>query len=182
MRIIGGTYRGRKIEWPDLGSVRPTKDRIRQAVFNVLGDTVENRRVLDLFAGSGAFGLEALSRGATGCIFVDDDVRCVKVIKKNMMFLGVNAADIIRGDVFKTVEELHRKKESFDIIFADPPYNAGLAKKTLITLGCYDILTRPALVIVEHHEDEGLSEGQGSLSILKQKTYNDIVVSFYLKK
>jgi 16S rRNA (guanine(966)-N(2))-methyltransferase RsmD len=183
MRIIAGEFRGRRIKGPESEKVRPTKDRIREAVFNVIAGEVPGSRVLDLFAGSGAYGLEALSRGAGKAIFVEGGREFSAVIKENIKSLGVEArAKIITKDVFKSLEEVKKEKESFDLVFSDPPYSKGMAKKTLIKINHYDILNHSGLLIIEHNIDERLPENEGAVSVFKRKTYGKTVISIYSKK
>jgi len=165
MRIIGGEFRGRKIAFPEKKDVRPTKDRIREAIFNVIAEKVPGAKVLDIFAGSGAYGLEALSRGAESAVFVDNDEDCCDIINKNIKSLSLKEdCSIKRYDVFGIIEEISSKKHKFDLIFADPPYNIGLAKKTLIMINQYDILSPSGLLIIEHSRHESLPESDGKLS------------------
>ena len=180
MRIIGGNFRGRNILFPDKKKVRPTKDRIREAIFNVISKKVPGAKVLDIFAGSGAYGLEALSRGAESAVFVDNAEDCCDVISKNIRTLGLNEdSSIKRCDVFDIIEGINSKKYKFDLIFADPPYDMGLAKKVLIMVNQYDILSSSGLLIIEHSKHESLPELEGKLSFFKQKTYKNINISYF---
>lgn len=180
MRIIGGAFKGRKIKFPVKSDVRPTKDRIRESVFNIIAGNLDNADVLDIFAGSGAYGLESLSRGAKKIVFVEKNRLVSSIITENSRILGVEEfVKIIRQDAFKAIEILAGSKEKFDIIFSDPPYNLELAKKTLIMVNRYDILKHSGLLIVEHHRSESLPDVEGCVSIFKQKAYKDIVVSFF---
>ena len=143
MRIIGGEYRSRQIMMPKGVEIRPTQDKVRQAVFNILGD-VNGKVVLELFAGSGAFGIEALSRGAKSVTFVDNNFSCIQTIKSNLESLDIphSVYDLIRADAINVLARLGKQEEKFDIVFLDPPYYKGLAKKCLINIDNYDILTR----------------------------------------
>ena len=182
MRIIGGEFRGRKIKQPEFETVRPTKDRIREAVFNMIAGKTNGSLVLDLFAGSGAYGLEALSRGAARAVFVEKDKRCSRIIEENLRTLGIEEEEkdiIIIKDTFDFIENIEKTRKGFDLIFSDPPYNKGMAKKILIKVNQYDILNPSGLLIIEHHAAESLPEEEGNVSILKQKTYGDISVSVY---
>lgn len=185
MRIIGGKYRSRKIKQPKLGSTRPTKDRIREAVFNVIAEKVPGSDVLDIFAGSGAYGLEALSRGAKSATFVENNKQAIRVLKENIRSLGAEAekaSRIIAEDALKAIEKLSASGKTFDIVFSDPPYNKELARKSLIMINRYDILKPLGFAVIEHHAQEGLPETAGGLSLLKQKTYGDIYISIFHKK
>ena len=183
MRIIGGKFRGRKIEQPPFETVRPTKDRVREAVFNMIAANIPGASVLDLFAGSGAYGFEALSRGADKVMFMEKDTRCLDIIQTTASRLGVEPdIEIISGDIAARPDGLNEIPAGFDIIFVDPPYNRGLVKKTLIMINHYDILNHSGLVIIEHHKSKNIPEYEGNVSIYKQKTYGDTIISVYLKK
>jgi 16S rRNA (guanine966-N2)-methyltransferase len=124
MNIISGTYKNRKIRVPKGSETRPTSSRLRETLFNICQGYVEDTDFLDLFAGSGAVGLEALSRGAKNAIFVDSSTESIRCIKDNVALLGVEkASEIFHADVFKALEMLKRHKKQFDIIYADPPYD-----------------------------------------------------------
>ncbi len=182
MRIIGGKLRGRKIEQPELDSVRPTKDRIRQAVFNVIAAAVPGTSVLDVFAGSGAYGLEALSRGAERAVFVEKDPRCARVISENIRALGLeDASEVATRDAFEYLKKAHEGGDRFDLVFADPPYNIDAAKNFLININHYDIVNHSGLLVVEHGTPEALPDAEGFFTLLKRKAYADISVSFYQK-
>ncbi|MCK4851959.1 MAG: 16S rRNA (guanine(966)-N(2))-methyltransferase RsmD [Candidatus Omnitrophica bacterium] len=183
MRIIGGTHRGRKIKYPGFRDVRPTKDRIREAVFDIISERVAGARVLDLFAGSGAYGLESLSRGSGDTVFVDNDIRCVKIINDNLALIGAaEQARVVAKDVFKATELLGKNKKDFDLIFSDPPFNRDMAKKTLITVNQYDILSPSGLLVLEHTDREFTPAAEGNIFLFKQKTYKHILISFYRKR
>jgi 16S rRNA (guanine(966)-N(2))-methyltransferase RsmD len=183
MRIIAGEFRGRKIKQPESGQVRPTKDRIREAVFNIIAELIPDTDVLDLFAGSGGFGLEALSRGAKKAVFVEQERESGGVIKDNIKSLGVeDRTKVMISDVFKFLEGLKEQKETFNLVFADPPYSKGLAKKTLIMINHYDILMHSGSLIIEHHTGESLPDSEGDVSIVKRKTYGNTSISIYRKK
>jgi len=183
MRIIGGYHRGRKLKEPDLRAIRPTKDRVRESVFNIITGWLEDAVVMDAFAGSGAYGLEALSRGSGEVVFIDNERDCTETIISNAKMLGFyDKVTIINGDVPDEIKKISLVKKKFDIIFADPPYKKGLVKKTLIYINNYDILNAPGILVVEHHVDEMMPGGEGDITLFKQKTYKDIVISVFLKK
>src|SRR3989338_4091486 len=132
MKILGGFLRGRNFYMPE--GIRPTQDRTRKAIFDIVGQDLQGLDFLDLFAGSGAVGLEALSRGARRVVFVEKEMRYADVISKNITTLniesyknGVYCSDVIGTDVFFAMKQLNKKKERFDIIFLDPPYGMELA-------------------------------------------------------
>lgn len=183
MRIIGGEFRSRKLKSPSSGLTRPTKDRVREAVFSMIAGRICNSRVLDLFAGSGAYGLEALSRGAASCVFVDNDMECEGVMSENIEKLKISEkAKVMRKDAGKYIEELGKNGEKFDIIFIDPPYSLGASRNILIMIERYDILSDSGLLIAEHSSKESIPEGQGDVSIYKQKSYGITSISIFIKK
>ncbi|MDD5634541.1 MAG: 16S rRNA (guanine(966)-N(2))-methyltransferase RsmD [Candidatus Omnitrophica bacterium] len=182
MRIIGGQFRGRKIKQPELETTRPTKDRIREAVFNIIAVRVPGSKVLDIFAGSGAYGLEALSRGAEEAVFVEKNKVCSGVLNENIQVLGVtDDSEVIAADFFEIGGTL-KEKGPFDLVFLDPPYSKNLAKKALIMINQYDILGHSGLLIIEHSSEESLPGKEGGISLVKQKTYKKICISIFLKK
>lgn len=131
MRLISGSAGGIPLEVPKTVT-RPTQDRVRQAVFSMLGGVVAGARVLDLFAGSGSFGLECLSRGAASALLVDQDRRACDVIRRNIAKTRLEGAVVRAGDVFRVVEGLKTAEPAFDLIFADPPYAHQPGDKDLI--------------------------------------------------
>ncbi|NQT32502.1 MAG: 16S rRNA (guanine(966)-N(2))-methyltransferase RsmD [Candidatus Omnitrophica bacterium] len=183
MRIIAGIHRGRKIKGPPSELARPTKDRIRESVFNIIAPEVPGSTVLDIFAGSGAYGLEALSRGAKSAAFVEKDETCASVLEENVHILALeDQVELIIKDAFDALELMGPGKKQFDLIFADPPYNINVIKKTLIMINHYDILNPTGLLIMEHSASEDIPDIEENVSILKQKTYGNIVVSIYQKQ
>lgn len=180
MRVVGGIYRSRSIEMPKGAEIRPTQDKVRQAVFNILQD-VSGRSVLDLFAGSGAYGIEALSRGARHVTFVENNSRCIQAIAKNLDSLKVHASDyiIIRSDASEAPAGLAKNGSRFDLIFLDPPYHQGLAKKSLITIDACDIVAKSGLVIAEHFKRDELPRDLQRLVFLTERAYSDTLISIY---
>ncbi len=149
MRLISGSAGGIPLEVPKTVT-RPTQDRVRQAVFSMLGEVVAGARVLDLFAGSGAFGLECLSRGAASALLVDQDRRACDVIRRNIAKTRLEGAVVRAGDVFRTVQALKVAEPAFDLIFADPPYAHRPGDKDLIA-SLLAIEALPALVPAGGH-------------------------------
>lgn len=182
MRIITGQFKGLTLKMPK--GIRPTADKVREALFDVLGQNVVDLDVLDLFAGSGALGLEALSRGAKKITFVDYNHKCIKVIQENIAKCKISntketTADFYYLDVFKAIKLFAQRKQQFDLILLDPPYYKNLAKKTLISIEQNDILSRNALVVAEHYKQDELPERVGQLGLRKVKAHGDTHLSFY---
>lgn len=178
MKITTGKYKGRLIKMP--AGIRPTQDKVRKALFDILGD-IEGLNFLELFAGSASVGLEALSRGVSGLVVIESNPGCRLVIKKNIEDLQVKNCDLYPLEADRAIEMLERAKKIFDIIFLDPPYYKEMAKKTLQTLGAYDILAPNGFVIVQHFKKDSLPENAGSLTRFRQAAYGDTVLSFYRK-
>ncbi|MGB2705680.1 MAG: 16S rRNA (guanine(966)-N(2))-methyltransferase RsmD [Candidatus Omnitrophota bacterium] len=184
MRIIGGEGRGRQIKMPKGAEVRPTQDRVREAIFNVIREKIPGSDVLDLFAGSGAFGIEALSRAAHSVIFVDNNINCIRAIKANLTVLGEDREipQVLKTDAVRAISRFQKKGRKFDIIFLDPPYYKGLAKNSLIKINACDILSQHGFVVVEHFKKDALPEKAGDIFLFKEKRYGDTAVSFYRRK
>ncbi|MDD5348327.1 MAG: 16S rRNA (guanine(966)-N(2))-methyltransferase RsmD [Candidatus Omnitrophica bacterium] len=177
MRIISGKYKGRILKAPK--GIRPTEDRVRKALFDILGD-VSDLAFLELFAGSGAVGLEALSAGAAQAVFCEKDRQAIKAIQENLKALKAQEeAEILPGDVIDAIEHMARSSRKFDIVFLDPPYYGQSAEKTLQTLGDYDILQTSGYIIVQHFKKDSLPAKQGNLALVRQEKYGDSLLSFY---
>jgi 16S rRNA (guanine966-N2)-methyltransferase len=184
MRIIAGKYRSMLIKAPKDAEVRPTKDRIREALFNIIKEHINGAAVLDIFSGSGAFGIESISRGAESAIFVDSEKMCIETIEENLKALGVEAgiAHLIRMDAFKAIDKLYNDGNKFDIILLDPPYYEDMAKKCLIKLGERDILKPRCIIVVEHHKKDILPASTGNITSYRTVRYGDIWLTFYKVK
>ena len=181
MRIIGGEHRGRKLKMPESREVRPTQDRIREALFNIIRVRIPEGRILDLYAGSGAFGIEALSRGAQLAVFVDNNSNCIGTIKANVSLLAekANFAQVIKADAIRTISRLEKEDRKFDIVFLDPPYHKGLARNCLIKVDACDILSARGFAIAEHFKKNVMPERIGMLYRFREKKYGDTALSFY---
>jgi len=178
MRITSGRHKGKEIK--AARNIRPTQDNVRKAVFDILGD-IEGVSFLELFAGSGAVAFEALSRGAQQAVLVEYNPDCLLAIRKNIANLKEVACSVYPVQVDKAIKEFHQQARRFDIIFSDPPYYRGLAKKTLQSLAAYDILTANGFLIIQHFKKDDLPVCAGDLTLFKQKTYGDSILSFYQK-
>jgi len=175
MRIVGGRFRGRTLRGPTSGATRPTSDRLREALFNVLAhaydDPAEDARVLDLFAGTGALGLEALSRGARLAVFVEEAAEPRGLIRANVETLGVGGITrIFRRDATKLGTAF--ANDAFDLVFCDPPYGKGLAEKALASMREGGWLAPGALVIVEEAAEAAFTAPDG-FEELERRRYDD---------
>jgi 16S rRNA (guanine966-N2)-methyltransferase len=175
MRIVGGRFRSRMLAGPKSQAVRPTSDRLREALFNILahgyGDPVAGARVLDLFAGTGALGLEAISRGAAFALFVDEGVEARALLRANIETLGLGGVTrIFRRDATK-LGPAH-PLEPFSLVFLDPPYGKRLAEPALAAARVGGWLKPAALVVVEEAADAGFAAPEG-FEELERRTYDD---------
>ena len=171
MRIGGGACSKRSIKVPRKG-VRPTKAIVREAIFNIIGDRIHKAQVLDIFAGSGALGMEAISRGAEYCTFIE---KKPQTLRSNIADLSLQKqAKVLALDVRRALRLL--RKQTFDLIFADPPYDKKLAQITTDLVSRYALLCSDGLLVIEHSPREKLSAPE-TLSLFKQKKYGDTELS-----
>ena len=164
MRIIAGRHRGRKLKSPRGLATRPVLARVREALFNVLGD-VEGLRVLDLYAGTGTIGLEALSRGAESLVLIDSGYRQCRTIRENLSALRENAV-VIRSNVLRALKKLPDDGRVFDFIFADPPYEKGLTQKTINSVFRGGLLSGSGILAVTVRYNEELPQNEGNYGIV----------------
>jgi 16S rRNA (guanine966-N2)-methyltransferase len=181
MRVVGGRLRGRALQAPDSRAIRPTSDRLREALFDILahryGGRLEGARVVDLFAGSGALGIEALSRGASFALFVDSGAEARALLRGNVEALALGGVTRIwRADATK----LGRAPAGppFDLAFLDPPYGQGLAGPALASLAAGGWLGAEALAVVEESAKTDLSAPEG-LTLADERTYGDTKLAFF---
>ena len=178
MRVVGGRLRGRTLAAPKSNAIRPTSDRLRESVFNILahayGDPVAGARVLDLFAGTGALGIEAISRGAAFALLVDDGAEARALIRQNVDTLGLGAVTrVFRRDATK-LGPAH-PVEPFGLAFLDPPYRKGLAEQALASMRAGGWLVADALVVVEEAADAGFATPEG-YEEMERRSYDDTVI------
>ena len=183
MRIIGGTLKRRKLYFPKTYATRPVTDRAKETVFNVLGTQCEGVAVLDLFAGSGSFGIEALSRGATQTSFVDSAKIAGLCIERNLKSLALDAlGSVFLMPVPEAVRKLEKQHKTFDLIFLDPPHNKGLIKKILHLLDHSDIVAPFGTIVVGHSNLEGLPEHLETLHYQRSIKIGQTFISFLVKQ
>ncbi|MFC1478179.1 16S rRNA (guanine(966)-N(2))-methyltransferase RsmD [Candidatus Margulisiibacteriota bacterium] len=178
MRIIGGTARGRQLVYKSK-NLRPTSDKVRESLFNIIRDRIDGCRFLDLCAGSGAVGLEALSRGAAEAVFIE---KFPKLVIQNLNYLEFTAqARIMKADALKALEVLIRKQEQFEVIFLDPPYESNILELSLKKIGASDILKCEGIVVAEHRKTQKIQEEYGNLTLNRQAKYGETILSFFRK-
>ncbi|MBU4388467.1 MAG: 16S rRNA (guanine(966)-N(2))-methyltransferase RsmD [Proteobacteria bacterium] len=179
LRIIGGELRGRKLYTVPGTLIRPTADRLRESIFNILSNLVKEAVVLDLFAGTGALGIEALSRGAESAVFIDDSKAALSVVERNVQSCAVdNRSQIIRWNIVKNLNCLRSIGSKFDLVFMDPPYNNGMIKPTLINLHDSGSLGNEACIVVEHNYLEPIPEISKQFELIDQRKYGKKLISF----
>lgn len=181
MRIIAGKYRSRILTGPGKLKMRPTSDQLRETLFNVLGPTVDDSLFIDLFAGTGAVGIEAISRGARHTVFVESHAGAVKLIKHNLDVLhALPAAEVIEADAVRGLERLKSRKLMADFIFLDPPYDHKEDYiRTLEFLDESHLVAPQGIVIVEHWCSHELPEMFGRLELTRNLGQGDTTLSFY---
>ena len=176
MRIISGLKRGLKLKSLEGSDTRPTLDNVKEAIFSMLFDSVEGADVLDLFAGSGALGLEALSRGAKKAIFVDSNPKACQIVRANIESAGFNTkASVIKKDARDFIIEAGKRGEKFSLIFLDPPYALGLLDEVLSLIYQSGILMENALIVCEF--DNGTNLNIKSFNLIKDKRYGRVCVN-----
>lgn len=179
MRVIAGKLRARKFEAPPGVSTRPTGDKARGALFNILHGVIENARVLDGFAGSGALSFEALSRGAAEAVLFETDRTAAKQLEDNARSLGVlSQAEIHQADFFTGVKQLSGR--IFDLVFLDPPYASGLLAKAIEV--CAGLLAQGGVVVAEHSSDDTLPDTVAGLAKTGTRIYGAAAFSFYKRQ
>jgi 16S rRNA (guanine966-N2)-methyltransferase len=171
VRVVAGEFKGRRLRTPRGTRTRPTADRVREALFSMLGD-VSGARVLDLFAGSGALGIEALSRGAEEAVFVDRDRQAVAAIHRNLDAVGVRAA-VVEGDVLTFVRQ---RQSPYDLVFIDPPYDSASRIAGPLAEWLPGLLAENALVVTESDKRKPL---ELPFPLVRERTYGDVRVAIY---
>lgn len=177
MRITSGAFRGRRLFVPRGLTTRPTADRVKEAIFNILGP-LPGLSVLDLFAGSGALGLEALSRGAKLAVLVDNHSLAVAAIKRNIETLGITNALVLKMDVSKGGSRL-AEYAPFDLVFLDPPYGQNLAQMALTMVIRGHLASPEAVVVLEHSTRDNLEPLTSDWDLLQTRRYGQTAVSFF---
>jgi len=178
MRIIAGAFKGRKLTPPSDQSVRPTPDRVKEALFSILGNDILDAVVLDLFAGSGNLGLEALSRGARKCYFGDNGRDSIRLIYLNVAHCRAEAdSRIIFGDYRNVLSQI---KEKIDIVFLDPPYGKNLWEDVLELLSDMKLLNEGGLAVLEHPKEIELPQALSGFRKIKEARYGTVVLSIYM--
>lgn len=180
MRVISGKAKGRKLLSSKGLNTRPTADKVKESIFNILPHDFKDKEVLDLFAGTGNLGIEALSRGALNAVFIESSRYVLPVLEKNLKKCGfTDISQIIGTTVDNGIKILERRGNRFDLIFLDPPYRMGILKDTLVKISRSDILKDNALVIAEHASSEIIEGDIEKLILTDQRRYGTTLISFF---
>ena len=178
MRVISGIARGRKLKEPLSDKIRPTSDKVKESVFNIVQFDIEGRRVLDLFSGTGQFGIEALSRGARSVVFVDSATESIKLIRENLKICGLSdMASIYARDALRFLEG----EEKFDLIFIDPPYDSKLAELAVSKITEFDKLNINGIMICEIKVDSSTPEVTSPYMLEKEYKYGGVKITKYIR-
>jgi 16S rRNA (guanine966-N2)-methyltransferase len=183
MRVIAGIHKGRKLKAVSGKSTRPTADKVKEAVFQVIGPFFNGGKVLDLFAGSGSLGIEALSRGMDFAVFIDQQAKAIHTIYDNLKSLSIaDQAEVYRNDAFRALQALSKRKIEFDLILLDPPYKKVALEKLLYEIKKHELLGENGVVVCEHDISLDLPQQIGNCRILKHSNYGDATsVTIYQK-
>jgi len=179
LRIIGGSLKGRRLTAPPGEETRPTGSRVREAIFNILAPDIQDAAVLDLFAGSGALAIEAVSRGAQHAVCIDRSTPAIRVIQKNIDACNLNdRVRTVQWDAHRNLRCLDPATERYHLVFMDPPYTADLVPVTLAHLVRQDVLHPGATIVVEHDARESMTDLPDRLEPRSQRAYGKTLVSF----
>ena len=177
MRVIAGKAKKKKIKGTRRRTTRAVTGRIKESVFGILGNIV-GKKVLDLFAGTGSFGIEALSRGAEDVVFIDSDRECVKLIKNNLTSLGLTGT-VYSVTMKRGLKQLGKRDRKFDLVFIDPPFSANLCEETLKELDRLNVLSAKGQVVARYYRKTAVSEKAGNFILNRRKKYGESIVAFY---
>lgn len=180
MRVISGRAKGHTLKASKGLNMRPTADRVKESIFNIIKTELYDSIVIDLFAGSGSLGIEALSRGAHKAYFIDNNRNSIRLIGQNLKKTGlIDDSEIIHMDASNAIIRLSKQRVKADIIFLDPPYLRGLIEPTLRTILFYNILQSDGIIIVEHDIKDRVPDNVHELKRHRTNRYGDVAISFY---
>lgn len=181
MRVIAGEHKGRRLKAVPGTGTRPTTDKVKESMFNIIGPYFDGGTALDLFAGTGGLGIESISRGIEQAVFIDQDHKALSVIRENINTLGLKArAEIFKQDARRALDMLAERGKTFDLVFLDPPYRlTGLYEELITKLQTLDLLNDRAILVAEHAADLTLPEMIGQATCWRTATYGEIAIDFY---
>lgn len=180
MRVISGKVRGLKLNTPKNEDVRPTTDRVKESLFNMINPYIMESNVLDLFAGTGSLGIECLSRGANNCVFVDVSKESISIVKSNIKKARVeNESTVLNLDFKDAIGRLKVQGNKFDVIFMDPPYYKNMFIDALLKIDDTSLLNEDGIIVIEHDSKDVFPESIGRLEKTKDKKYGNTTITFY---
>lgn len=182
MRVIAGEFKGRRLSPVPGQSTRPTTDKVKESIFNIIGPYFNGGTVLDLFAGTGALGIEAISRGMTRGIFIDKEPKALQVVRENIEACKLEKqTELYRNDAGRAIQQLEQKQIKIDLVFLDPPYHLHIIPLLMAEMTKRDLLTEEAVLVAEHSAGTVLPVVIESLERWRFAEYGDTAVSFYRK-
>lgn len=180
MRVISGKARGLKLDTPKNQDVRPTTDRVKESLFNIINSYIIDSNILDLFAGTGSLGIECLSRGAKNCVFVDKSKDSINIVKSNVKKARVeNESTILNVDFKDALKRLSTQNQKFDVIFMDPPYYENMFIECLKIIDKFDLLDENGIIVVEHDTKDLFEDKIGRFNKSREKKYGNTTLTFY---
>lgn len=183
MRIIAGRWKGTKLMAPVGQKTRPTSDRVKESIFSILGYRIQEARVLDLCAGTGSLGLEALSRGAYYAVFIEKNDKAWDVVRENCHKVHADSdVRVVRGDVLRYIADWDPMQGTFSLIFFDPPYRSGLYQPVLEAIDKSALLRKGGTVVVEYDIDMALEDAYETLALADTRRYGDTQISFFIRQ
>lgn len=183
MRVISGSARGRKLATLEGLDTRPTTDRVKESLFNIILKNIFDADVLDLFAGSGSLGIEALSRGASHCVFVEQNKNAFNILKKNVNNLGFEGkSKLYQEDAFSALKKLDKNNNKFDVVFLDPPYGKGYIDKTIKEIDKLDLTKENTIIISELDNIDDLTEVIGNFEVYRTKKYGRVKLAIWQRR
>ena len=177
MRVITGTARGRKLKEPEGLDIRPTSGAVKEAIFNIVQFDVPGRRVLDLFAGTGQLGIEALSRGAGSCDFVDKSAVACKIIRENLAHCKLEGGRVYQMDA----DRFLKRGDGYDLIFLDPPYDPAVLEKIIQKIVQFDILNKNGIIVCETRQDTELPTLEDGYAQAREYRYGKVKLTLYTR-
>jgi 16S rRNA (guanine966-N2)-methyltransferase len=180
VRVISGQAKGHPLKAVPGSNTRPTTDKVKESLFSMIGPYFDGERVLDLFAGTGGLGIEALSRGAESAVFVDANAQSIEVVRRNLESTRLaERAEVYRNDARRAIKALERKGMPFDLIFLDPPYAMKDCDELLQEMASRGLVAGGAVAVVEHHPDVGYADSFGGFERTRYAKYGEIALSIY---
>lgn len=183
IRVIAGTLKSRLMKTPRGGMVRPTSDRVRESLFSIVERDAEDCCVLDLFAGAGSLGIEAISRGASHVTFVENSPQVVPILKENIEDLDIrDRTTVMEADVLGVLKEFSTRRAKFGMVFMDPPYSESLAHRAMEALALSGVVAEDGIVVAEHRKTDLLEQTYGELTLTRVLKFGDTWISIYRRE